>query len=245
MFWIIASIAFVIALFLAARHFKMKRAEKKARRRLPFYGDPDLSELFGYDTPKGAWVGAQRPLTAEEKNFIFPRIDAGIDIFLESTAKLGYTAYRSHRDFQFVLLSDIDRDSEGNPAIKLRLDPGNPWIGTEYDKGGYMTVAGLVLGLGDRILTDPMTFLPLNAERGAYLVESVANECEHIGAFFNDRALYEETSRVHSHPIYDRTGISHPYLRIVDTLRGLIGRKRQPITCGCAVLEQNNGKNQL
>lgn len=126
-------------------------------------------------------------------------IDQGLtDLFVVARRngydrKLNYTEYSI-----FIAKADRQKDADGNYSPGIAVGAAQ-YAGTEYDKGGYIYAAGMV------IARNPMAFViaehTSNLDRVA---EIVRFEGEHLVLYHNDRRRYEETkdhSRGGGHPI--------------------------------------------
>ena len=89
-----------------------------------------------------------------------------------------------------------DRNKAYSPALKIAAQG---YTGSQYDQGGYIFVAGMVLTL------DPCSFIvPEHTGEWARVAEVVRYEGEHLVLYHNDRARFDATmdhSRGGAHPI--------------------------------------------
>lgn len=126
-------------------------------------------------------------------------IERGINRTLAKTENKGYQNYRKISDFRIAIVADTIADSAGDLCIKTKVIQG--WAGTDFDKGGFMTIAGIVLGLEDGALEQPCIFIG-DGNTPEFIEETISNEVEHYQAYFNDKKFFDETKFVHSHPMY-------------------------------------------
>ena len=146
-------------------------------------------------TQKGAFVYAVH----QPSRVALDAIDQGLrDLFVVARRngygrKLNYTEYSV-----FIANADRQKDASGNYSPGIAVGAAQ-YAGTEYDKGGYIYAAGMV------IARNPMSFViaehTSNFDRVA---EIVRFEGEHLVLYHNDRRSYEATkdhSRGGGHPI--------------------------------------------
>jgi len=103
---------------------------------------------------------------------------------------LGYTRQISHSDYIVAILKSIENDSQGMPAYRL---PAGQYAGTEYDKGGYILVAGQLVFLGTphgNVIAIPDHELEGQMEHGAAVA---GYEVEHVLHGWNNAERFEET----------------------------------------------------
>jgi hypothetical protein len=219
---VLAVIAFLAALILFALWGKRRRQKNKFWQNSPFLTRFPLPLPVEYRTPKGALVSLENPIPEAVKTGVLQAIDAGIDDFLLSTAHLNWPSFRNHADFVVAMLRDKTPDSQGNPCLKIKVL--DAWKGTIYDRGGFMLVAGMALGLGDRLLGYPTIFVAENFDRLEYLRTVTRYECEHFN-YYNDPAAFEATAGQHAHPLY-------PLPEVKGFLNGMPRRQCDVEPCG-------------
>ena len=168
-------------------------------------GNPRVTELaerqsgdrftFATRTPKGATVYGVKPPSRE----MLAAIDKGLDDLFAVARKHGYRSRLNHSYYTiYIARPDRLKDRDGNysPGIAINAPEYN---GSEYDQGGFIYVAGLVFYL------NPDSFLIVDYDKNLNSVsEIVRYEGEHIILYYNDRALYNQTSdhsRGGGHPI--------------------------------------------
>jgi len=134
-----------------------------------------------------------------------PRVDllSAIDRgFVELFAVAQRHGYRSRLRFDdytvFIARADRTKDSSGQYSPDIAV-PAQQYAGSDYDQGGFIYVAGIVLAF------DPGAFVIAEHDRDLGRVSNVVRyEGEHLILYYNDRALYESTadhSRGGGHPI--------------------------------------------
>jgi len=134
-----------------------------------------------------------------------PRVDllSAIDRgFVELFAIAQRHGYRSRLRFDdytvFIARADRTKDSSGQYSPDIAV-PAQQYAGSDYDQGGFIYVAGIVLAF------DPGAFVIAEHDRDLGRVSNVVRyEGEHLILYYNDRALYESTadhSRGGGHPI--------------------------------------------
>lgn len=111
-----------------------------------------------------------------------------------------YDRALNHADYIVAILKATDVDSRGNPSYRV---PCNQYCGTEYDKGGYILVAGQVVAVGQPY--GNIIALPDSNSNFAYMEDGAAYEAEHIVFAWNDINRYEQT-KTHG------AGTGHPLM---------------------------------
>jgi len=146
-------------------------------------------------TPKGVTVFAVKAPSPETLH----SIDQGFTDLFDVARRHGYQRRLSFRDYVvFIARADRTKDSAGQYSPDIAV-PAGQYAGSDYDKGGYIYAAGMVLAY------NPSAFVFAEHERDFSRIANVVRyEGEHIVLYYNDRALYEKTadhSRGGSHPI--------------------------------------------
>lgn len=126
-------------------------------------------------------------------------IDKGLKDLFAISKKYKFRNRTKHKDYVvFIAKPDRLTDSDGNYIPNFSI-PVRQYAGTDYDKGGFMYAAGIVLGY------DPCAFIIAENEKKLEQVSEVVRfEGEHLVLFHNDRKRYDETadhSRGGGHPI--------------------------------------------
>jgi len=146
-------------------------------------------------TPSGAnFYAVNRPPAA-----MLAAIDRGLSDLFAVSRRNGYTRRLSFADYHiFIARADRTKDRNGSYSPDIAVGAAQ-YAGTDYDQGGYVFAAGMVLA------NNPLSFVI--AEHSANLnrvSEVVRYEGEHLVLFHNDRARYAQTadhSRGGGHPI--------------------------------------------
>lgn len=146
-------------------------------------------------TPNGARIYAVRQPTAA----MLREIDKGLTNLFAVARKNGYKTKLNHSDYViFIARPDRLKDADGKYSPDLAISTGQ-YAGSVYDKGGYMYVAGMVLGY------NPCAFIIGEHQQNlARVSEIVRYEGEHLVLYHNDRRRYEQTadhSQGGAHPI--------------------------------------------
>ncbi len=146
-------------------------------------------------TPKGAKVYA----VSQPNRAMLDAIDRGLTDLFAVAKKNRYRRYLNYSDYSiFIARPDRTKDGSGrySPDIAVRAAQ---YAGTEYDKGGFIYAAGMVLGFS------PAGFVIAEHTGDLSRVSDVVRyEGEHIVLYHNDRRRYSETadhSRGGAHPI--------------------------------------------
>lgn len=146
-------------------------------------------------TPNGANVfGVRRPSAA-----MLSAIDRGLTDLFDVARRNGYGRRLNYADYTiFIANADRNRDSAGGYSPDIAVGAAQ-YAGTEYDKGGYVYAAGMVISF------NPMSFVIAEHVRELNRVSEVVRyEGEHLVLYHNDRRRYSQTadhSRGGGHPI--------------------------------------------
>jgi len=146
-------------------------------------------------TPRGVTVFARTTPRVDLLN----AIDRGfVDLFAVAE-RHGYHNRMRFDDYTvFIGRADRVKDSQGQYSPDIAV-PAQQYAGTDYDQGGFIYAAGMVLAL------NPCAFVIAEHDRDLGRVSNVVRfEGEHLILYYNDRALYEKTadhSRGGRHPI--------------------------------------------
>lgn len=146
-------------------------------------------------SPKGATIYAIKlPSKA-----MLDAIDKGLDDLFAVAKKNRYSRRLRHSDYTiFIAKADRDKDSSGNYSPAFAIGAAQ-YKGTEYDQGGYIFAAGMVVNF------NPMAFIIAEHTKNLNQVSDVVRyEGEHLVLYHNDRRRYEETkdhSKGGGHPI--------------------------------------------
>lgn len=146
-------------------------------------------------TAKGAIIyGVKKPNKA-----MLNAIDKGLSDLFAISKKNGYRARLNYSDYIiFIAKPDRLNDSDGNYIPNFKVPLGQ-YAGTDYDRGGFMYAAGIVLS------NSPSAFMVAENEKKLEQVSEVVRfEGEHLVLYHNDRKRYNETadhSKGGGHPI--------------------------------------------
>jgi hypothetical protein len=146
-------------------------------------------------TPRGVTVLARTSPSREMLN----AIDSGFADLFAVAQRHGYHNRMSFDAYTvFIARADRLKDSQGQYSPDIAV-PAQQYAGTDYDQGGFIYAAGMVLAF------NPCTFIIAEHDRDLARVSNVVRfEGEHLILYYNDRALYERTadhSRGGGHPI--------------------------------------------
>lgn len=146
-------------------------------------------------TTKGARVYAVKQPSAA----MLQAIDKGLTELFAVARKNGYNARLNYSDYIiFIARPDRQKNADGNYSPDLAI-PLAQYAGSIYDQGGFMYVAGMVLGYG------PGAFIiGDHTQNLARVSEVVRYEGEHIVLYNNDRRRFQATadhSQGGGHPI--------------------------------------------
>lgn len=146
-------------------------------------------------TPQGVTVLAR---TMPSRDFL-NAIDGGFAALFEVAQRHGYRDRMRFEDYTvFIARADRTKDSHGQYSPDIAV-PAQQYAGTDYDQGGFIYAAGMVLAF------NPCALVIAENDRDLSRVSNVVRfEGEHLILFYNDRALYQRTadhSQGGGHPI--------------------------------------------
>jgi hypothetical protein len=150
---------------------------------------------FSARTPKGVNIySVSKPSAA-----MLTAIDQGFTNLFAIARKYGYGKRLNYQDYSvFIAKPDRTKNAAGQYSPDIAIAAAQ-YAGTEYDKGGYIYAAGIVVAL------NPCTFLIAEHTGDLSRVSEVVRyEGEHLVLYHNDRRKYQETadhSRGGGHPI--------------------------------------------
>jgi hypothetical protein len=146
-------------------------------------------------TPRGVTVLAQTMPRLQLLN----AIDSGFADLFAVAQRHGYRNRLKFDDYTvFIGKPDRLKDRAGQYSPDIAV-PAQQYAGSDYDQGGFIYAAGMVLAF------NPCAFVIAEHDRDLGRVSNVVRfEGEHLVLYYNDRALYERTadhSRGGGHPI--------------------------------------------
>jgi hypothetical protein len=150
---------------------------------------------FSAHTAKGASVyGVSKPSAV-----MLTAIDKGLTDLFAVAKKNGYKKKLNYSDYSiFIAKADRTQNSDKQYSPDIAIGAAQ-YAGTEYDKGGYIYAAGMV------IANNPMAFVIAEHTKEFNRVSEVVRyEGEHLVLYHNDRRRYQETadhSKGGGHPI--------------------------------------------
>ena len=186
-----------IFLFFAAALFAAHHSAFGQNPRLFAEAERISGDQFpiGLRTPRGAFVySVRQPSTA-----MLNAIDRGLSDLFNVARRNGYRRGLSHSSYT-IFVANPDRIKNADERYSPDIAVGAAqYAGTDYDKGGYIFAAGMV------IARNPMAFvIAEHTSDLARVSDLVRYEGEHLVLYQNDRRRYEETkdhSRGGGHPI--------------------------------------------
>lgn len=148
-------------------------------------------------TRQGANVFAVRRPSAA----MLAAIDRGLTDLFAVSRKNGYRNRLRYADYTvFIAKADRNRNAQGQYSPDIAVGAAQ-YAGTDYDQGGYIFAAGMVIS------NDPASFVVAEHDRDLQRVSNIVRyEGEHLVLYHNDRRRYSAT-RDHS------TGGGHPILQ--------------------------------
>jgi hypothetical protein len=154
-------------------------------------------DRFGYAarTPKGAVVYAVNRPSGSMLN----AIDRGLTDLFAAARRNGYGRQLSYANYTvYIARADRTRNSQGQYSPDIAVGAAQ-YAGTDYDQGGYIYAAGMVIAF------NPSSFVIAEHTRDFNRVSDVVRyEGEHLVLYHNDRRRYSQTadhSRGGGHPI--------------------------------------------
>jgi hypothetical protein len=146
-------------------------------------------------TPLGVTVFARTMPRTE----LLDAIDRGFADLFAVAQRHGYRNRLRFEDYTvFIGRADRTKDSSGQYSPDIAV-PAQQYAGSDYDQGGFIYAAGMVLAF------NPCAFVIAEHDRDLGRVSNVVRyEGEHLILYYNDRSLYERTadhSRGGGHPI--------------------------------------------
>jgi len=126
-------------------------------------------------------------------------IDKGLTDLFAVARKNRYSRRLNFSDYTiFIAKADRQKDGDGNYSPAIAVGAAQ-YAGTDYDKGGYIYAAGMVIS------NNPMAFVIAEHTSDFVNVSNIVRfEGEHLVLYHNDRRRYESTkdhSQGGSHPI--------------------------------------------
>jgi hypothetical protein len=126
-------------------------------------------------------------------------IDKGLADLFAVARKNGYSRRLNYSDYTvFIARADRQTNADGNYSPDIAVGAGQ-YAGTDYDKGGYIFAAGMIIS------NEPPSFVIAEHKRDLGRVSDVVRfEGEHLVLYHNDRRRYSQTadhSRGGGHPI--------------------------------------------
>ena len=195
-----ANIAKALALVLALITFSVQAAAQSYRSTNPALvsrAEQVTGDRFSVVTTTrlGVTVFARTMPRAE----LLDAIDRGFAELFAVAQRHGYRTRLRFADYTvFIGRADRTRDSSGQYSPDIAV-PAQQYAGSDYDQGGFIYAAGMVLAF------NPCAFVIAEHDRDLGRVSNVVRyEGEHLILYYNDRALYERTadhSRGGGHPI--------------------------------------------
>ena len=146
-------------------------------------------------TQQGAVIYAvSRPNAA-----MLQAIDQGLTDLFAVARKNGYRKHLNYSDYSvFIAKADRTKNAAGVYSPDIAIGAAQ-YAGTEYDQGGYIYAAGMVVS------NSPSAFVIAEHTKDLNRVSDVVRfEGEHLVLYFNDRRRYESTkdhSKGGGHPI--------------------------------------------
>jgi hypothetical protein len=172
-------------------------AQNRADRAIVSQAERVSGDKFGYfsQTPKGARVYSVNRPGSQMLN----AIDTGLTNLFAVARKNRYSRKLNYSDYTiFIAKADRTHDSQKRYSPGIAVGAAQ-YAGTDYDQGGYIYAAGMVIGY------NPNAFVIAEHTKNLQGVsEIVRYEGEHLVLYHNDRRRYQQTadhSQGGGHPI--------------------------------------------
>ena len=173
------------------------QAQNRADRAIISQAERVSGDRFGYfsQTPKGARVYSVNRPGSQMLN----AIDTGLTNLFAVARKNRYSRKMNYSDYTiFIAKADRTHDSQKRYSPGIAVGAAQ-YAGTDYDQGGYIYAAGMVIGY------NPNAFVIAEHTKNLQGVsEIVRYEGEHLVLYHNDRRRYQQTadhSQGGGHPI--------------------------------------------
>ena len=140
---------------------------------------------FRVSTPNGASIYAvKRPSPA-----MLAAIDRGLSDLFTVARKNGYGRRLAFAEYTiYIANADRNRNAAGQYSPDIAVGAAQ-YAGTDYDQGGYVYAAGMVVAF------NPMSFVIAEHTRDFNRVSDVVRyEGEHLVLYHNDRRRYSQTA---------------------------------------------------
>lgn len=232
--WVIGVLALAaiagITLFILGR----KKAKKEADLwKLPAFDRArKIKEIVApVKTPAGHNVYFEQG--TDRSVFSLPACDAGIEKSFQKAECAGYVVDRSKHNIS-IFVFNSEPDSNGDPAYKIFIKPGNYYYGSEWDKKAgqgeevdhYILAAAETVAIGDPL--GDWIVVPHHSGKEAHLSTVCEYELEHISLAYHNGPRFEETKN-------HGNGQGHPLLSDCPGMAMFTSRPFKG-TCGGAVI---------
>ncbi len=146
-------------------------------------------------TPKGANIFA----VTQPNAAMLAAIDQGLTDLFAVARKNRYSRNLNYSDYTvFVAKADREKNADGGYSPDIAVGAAQ-YAGTDYDQGGYIFAAGMVIS------NNPAAFVIAEHKRDLKRVSDIVRfEGEHLVLYHNDRRRYSRTadhSKGGGHPI--------------------------------------------
>lgn len=146
-------------------------------------------------TPRGANVFA----VSQPNAAMLAAIDQGLTDLFAVARKNRYSRRLNYADYTvFIAKADREKSASGSYSPDIAVGAAQ-YTGTDYDQGGYIFAAGMVIS------NDPASFVIAEHKRDLKRVSDIVRyEGEHLVLYHNDRRRYSQTadhSKGGGHPI--------------------------------------------
>lgn len=146
-------------------------------------------------TPRGANIYA----VTQPNAAMLAAIDQGLADLFAVSRKSRYSRRLNYSDYTvFVAKADREKNADGGYSPDIAVGAAQ-YAGTDYDQGGYIFAAGMVIS------NDPASFVIAEHKRDLKRVSDIVRyEGEHLVLYHNDRRRYSQTadhSKGGGHPI--------------------------------------------
>jgi hypothetical protein len=194
---IICLILLVSALIFFAFQVSVKSQSIRSQNIVTAEAERITGDNFRYSgqTPNGVKIFAVHKPTRQ----MISAIDTGFRDLINIAGKHGYNRRTNYSDYTvYIAAPDRTKSAAGNYSPDIAIGAAQ-YKGTEYDQGGYIYAAGIVIAF------NPCAFVIAEHQQNFQRVSDVVRyEGEHLVLYYNDRNLFQQTadhSKGGGHPI--------------------------------------------
>lgn len=200
---VVVFVVFVVFMLLMKRKKKQDDAWKQSSETRGFQILKTIQPVL---TPNGHKVFFEKG--TNPATFSLTACDTGVEQTFLKGECAGYPVDRPRHHVSIVVFNSIP-DSNGDPAFKVFISPGNPYFGSQWDKEAgkgeevdhYVLVAGQTIAVGDPY--GDVIVIPHHTGNEAHLSTVCEYEMEHVILSYYDGEKFEatKTHNTGGHPL--------------------------------------------